>query len=215
MIKNILIVEDHHLVRSGLRLMLENQTVFQTEITEASNGVEALDLLQKKSFDIVVLDISMPLIDGVEVLKKIKKHFKNLPVLMLTMHNEEKLIKKVIKIGASGYLLKSSATNDLIQAILEISKGNNFFTDDILTILARENEKEDRGRARKKKVEDLISEREIEILRLIVKEKTNKQIAEELSLSSRTIEGHRINIMEKLNIKTTIGLVKYAIKSKI
>ena len=215
MIKNILIVEDHHLVRSGLRLMLENQTVFQTEITEASNGVEALDLLQKKSFDIVVLDISMPLIDGVEVLKKIKKHFKNLPVLMLTMHNEEKLIKKVIKLGASGYLLKSSATNDLIQAILEISKGNNFFTDDILTILARENEKEDRGRARKKKVEDLISEREIEILRLIVKEKTNKQIAEELSLSSRTIEGHRINIMEKLNIKTTIGLVKYAIKSKI
>ena len=134
---------------------------------------------------------------------------------MLTMHNEEKLIKKVIKLGASGYLLKSSATNDLIQAILEISKGNNFFTDDILTILARENEKEDRGRARKKKVEDLISEREIEILRLIVKEKTNKQIAEELSLSSRTIEGHRINIMEKLNIKTTIGLVKYAIKSKI
>jgi len=215
MIKNILIVEDHHLVRSGLRLMLENQTVFQTEITEASNGVEALDLLQKKSFDIVVLDISMPLMDGVEVLKKIKKHFKNLPVLMLTMHNEEKLIKKVIKLGASGYLLKSSATNDLIQAILEISKGNNFFTDDILTILARENEKEDRGRARKKKVEDLISEREIEILRLIVKEKTNKQIAEELSLSSRTIEGHRINIMEKLNIKTTIGLVKYAIKSKI
>ena len=215
MIKNILIVEDHHLVRSGLLLMLENQTVFQTEITEASNGVEALDLLQKKSFDIVVLDISMPLMDGVEVLKKIKKHFKNLPVLMLTMHNEEKLIKKVIKLGASGYLLKSSATNDLIQAILEISKGNNFFTDDILTILARENEKEDRGRARKKKVEDLISEREIEILRLIVKEKTNKQIAEELSLSSRTIEGHRINIMEKLNIKTTIGLVKYAIKSKI
>jgi len=215
MIKNILIVEDHHLVRSGLRLMLENQTVFQTEITEASNGVEALDLLQKKSFDIVVLDISMPLMDGVEVLKKIKKHFKNLPVLMLTMHNEEKLIKKVIKLGVSGYLLKSSATNDLIQAILEISKGNNFFTDDILTILARENEKEDRGRARKKKVEDLISEREIEILRLIVKEKTNKQIAEELSLSSRTIEGHRINIMEKLNIKTTIGLVKYAIKSKI
>ncbi len=206
----ILIADDHKMVRNGVRLMLESQKVLKTFIKEASNGFEVLHFLEKDSFDVVLLDISMPEMDGIVTLKKIKSKSIKVPVIMMTMHNEENVINKAIDLGAYGYILKNSGIDELVKAIQSVIKKERYFSNDISQILIK-------GVNKKVKTtkNEVLSDRELEVLVLIVKEMTSKEIAEKLNLSYRTIEVHRIHIMEKLNLKSTIGLVKYALKKNI
>lgn len=206
----ILIADDHKLVRRGIRLMLESQNVFKPDTSEASNGYEVLHYLENTLFDVVLLDITMPDMDGLEVLQKIRVKYQTLPVLMLSMHNEENVIKRAIDMGASGYLLKNSDIDEIVKAITTVISQERYFSNDVSQILLREKPK----RIKRTK-NTILSDRELEILQLIVKEMTSKEIAEILNLSYRTIEGHRNNIMEKLKVKTTIALVKYAMKHNI
>lgn len=206
----ILIADDHKLVRNGIRLMLESQKVFKHDISEASNGYEVLHYLEKEKFDIVLLDISMPEMDGIVTLKKIKSKSLGVPVLMLTMHNEENVIKKAIDLGALGYILKNSDIDELVKAILAVTKRERYFSNDVAQELLKMTTKKV-----KTTKNEVLSDRELQVLVLIVKEMTSKEIAEKLNLSFRTVEGHRNHILEKLNIKTTIGLVKYAIQKNI
>ena len=209
----VLIADDHQLVRNGVRLMLENQKEFKPIISEVSNGEDALKIVQRGEVDVVLLDISMPGMDGLMTLKKIKTTSKNLPVLMLTMHNEENVIKQALKIGASGYILKNSGIDELVKAVLTIVDGENYYSNEVSQILLKGTIKKVKKPVDEKN--ELLSHREKQILGLIVRELTSKEIADELCLSFRTVEGHRNNIMEKLNIKTTIGLVKYAMQHNI
>ena len=206
----ILIADDHKMVRNGVRLMLESQKVFKTFITEASNGFEVLHFLEKEPFDVVLLDISMPEMDGIVTLKKIKSKSIKVPVVMMTMHNEENVINKAVDLGACGYILKNSGIDELVKAIQSVVNKERYFSNEVSQILIK---------AINKKVKtsknEVLSDRELEVLVLIVRELTNKEIAEKLNLSYRTVEGHRIHIMEKLNLKSTIGLVKYALKKNI
>ena len=207
----ILIADDHQLVRNGVRLMLENQKDFKPIISEVSNGEDALKVIEKGNVDVVLLDISMPGMDGLMTLKKIKSISKILPVLMLTMHNEENVIKQALKIGASGYILKNSGINELVKAVLTIVEGEDYYSNEVSQILLKGTIKKTKKSLEERN--EILSQREKQILGMIVRELTSKEIGDELCLSSRTVEGHRINIMEKLNIKSTIGLVKYAIQN--
>ncbi len=206
----LLIADDHKMVRNGVRLMLESQKVFKTIITEASNGFEVLHFLEKEQFDVVLLDISMPEMDGIVTLKKIKSKSIKVPVIMMTMHNEENVINKAVELGACGYILKNSGIDELVKAIQSVINRERYFSNEVSQILIK-------GINKKVKTtkNEVLSDRELEVLVLIVRELTNKEIAEKLNLSYRTVEGHRIHIMEKLNLKSTIGLVKYALKKNI
>ena len=209
----ILIADDHQLVRNGVRLMLENQKDFKPVISEVSNGEDGLKIIENGEVDVVLLDISMPGMDGLTTLKKIKSISKELPVLMLTMHNEENVIKQALKIGASGYILKNSGIDELVKAVLTIVEGADYYSNEVSQILLKGTVKKPKKSLEERN--EILSQREIQILGMIVRELTSKEIGDELCLSSRTVEGHRNNIMEKLNIKSTIGLVKYAMQNNI
>lgn len=207
----ILIADDFLMIRNGLRLMLENQNKVTPLITEASNGKEILDLIEGQEFDIILLDITMPEMDGITVLKKLKDIQCEIPVLILTMHKEESVIKQALDHGAYGYILKNSGLEELIKAIQTVLKKERYFSNEITQLLFHSNKVNE-----KKSIIDFesnLTRREIQILSFIIKEKTNQEIANELCVSKRTIEGHRKNIMAKLNVKSTIGLVKYALKN--
>lgn len=209
----ILIADDHQLVRNGVRLMLENQKDFKPIISEVSNGEDALTVIENGEVDVVLLDVSMPGMDGLTTLKKIKSISKELPVLMLTMHNEENVIKQALKIGASGYILKNSGIDELVKAVLTIVEGADYYSNEVSQILLKGTVKKPKKSLEERN--EILSQREKQILGMIVRELTSKEIGDELCLSSRTVEGHRNNIMEKLNIKSTIGLVKYAMQNNI
>jgi DNA-binding NarL/FixJ family response regulator len=204
----LLLVDDHELIRKGLTLMLETQKKINLEITHCSNGKDALKLISEQVFDLIILDINMPILDGITTLKKMKNLEITVPVLMLSMHKEEDLIKEAIKHGASGYILKNSNLDEILKAILSTLKREQYYSNDVSDILTKKDEK----------VPNLIqneynlSLREIQIISMLVKEMTSQEIGDKLFISKRTVEGHRNNIMEKIGVKSAVGLVKFAVK---
>jgi len=204
----LLLVDDHELIRKGLTLMLETQKKINLEITHCSNGKDALKLMSEQVFDLIILDINMPILDGITTLKKMKNLEITIPVLMLSMHKEEDLIKEAIKHGASGYILKNSNLDEILKAILSTLKREQYYSNDVSDILTKKDEK----------VPNLIqneynlSLREIQIISMLVKEMTSQEIGDKLFISKRTVEGHRNNIMEKIGVKSAVGLVKFAVK---
>ena len=208
---NILIADDHSMVRNGIKLMLHQQNYFVPNVTEASDGMEVIKLVSNQDFDVILLDISMPKMDGISVIRKLKTLDKMTRVLALTMHKEENIIKQVLDAGALGYILKSSGLEELVKAINTVKRNERYFSNEVAQILFEENKV-------KKQVPGVLlnlSKRETQILSMIVKELTNQEIATELNISRRTIEGHRKSLMKKLNVKTSIGLVKLAMKNGI
>ena len=197
----ILITDDHSIIRDGLKSMLANHPDIQV-VAQAANGSEAIDFLKKHSVDIVLMDISMPILNGIEATKFITKQFPATRVIALSVHEENEYLRYMINEGARGYLSKDVSRDELIEAILAVAKGKKYFSSVIF----------DRLTAGSLSAEmPILTEREIEILRLITSEMTNQEIAEKLSLSVRTIDTHRRNILQKLKVKNTAGLVKYAI----
>ena len=208
----ILIADDHAIIRKGLNLMLEHQQHFIPLVTEVTNGQEVIDIIKTTTFDFILLDMSMPILDGLAVLKKMLILEIKIPVLVLTMHSDESIIKQALNAGATGYLLKNSGIEELVKAILTVIKNEKYYSNEIAQILFSEKQKAD-DKKEKAFFHDNLSKREVQILMLLVKEYSSQKIADELFISKRTIEGHRKNIMSKLGIKTSVGLVVYALQN--
>jgi DNA-binding NarL/FixJ family response regulator len=209
----IAIVDDHEIVRDGIKILLEDEPGLSI-IGEAKTGKEALQLCDNQDADIVIMDITMPEMDGIEATKIIKKNHPDIKILALTMLSEDQHIRKMIKAGASGYILKSSGKQELIKAINTIMTGKHYFSNDATQSILQELVTPDVSKL-KDEDEANITDRELEVLKLIVNEYTNQEIADELFVSVRTVDAHRRNLLQKTGAKNTAGLVKYALKNKL
>jgi len=208
---NILIVDDHQLVIDGLKSMLQINTQFVVK-NQALNGVQALEILdsQQDDYHFLLTDVSMPLMSGIELCKIVKERFPHIKVLVLSMHNNISIIKDALNAEADGYILKNTGQEELIQAIERILENGTYFSQEILPIILKLY-----GKEKKSDSKHTLSEREREVLSLIIKEYTSKEIAEQLFISKQTVDTHRINIMQKTGCKTLVGLIKYAILTNI
>lgn len=207
---NILIVDDHQMVVDGIKSMLSNESQYQI-IAEANNGQEAFELIaaNPNNYQILLTDISMPLLTGPQLCKMVKSEFPHIQVLILSMYTNSAAVKESIMAEADGYILKNAGRTELLQALHRIHNGGTYFSQDIVPIIY--------GQYNKQKIQDkLLAQltlREKEVLSLIVKEFTSEEIAEQLFISKKTVDNHRQNILEKTKSKSTVGLVKFAIKS--
>lgn len=206
---NILIADDHQLVIDGIKSMLvaETQYVFKNE---ANNGQQALEIIKVNPFDfqLLITDVSMPLLGGIELCKIIKTEYPHIKVLILSMHNSVSVIKDALAAEADGYMLKNTGQSELIHGIDRIIGNGTYFSQDILPIILNQFQKEKTILAK-----PILTQREKEVLELIVQEFTSKEIAEKLFISKQTVDSHRINIMQKTDCQNLVGLIKFAIHS--
>ncbi len=211
----ILIADDHDVVRSGLRVLLRTSPDFSI-VGEASDGEEAVRLTEKSTPDVVIMDISMPTLDGIAATKIIKERFPLVKVIILTVHEDEEYAFQVLRAGASGYVLKNAGKKDIFRAIESAMSGERFFSPGISKIIVesfikRAEEQPVAKIAPKTSPDRQLTNRETEVLKYIALGYTNRQIADTLFLSFRTVNTHRANIMQKLGIHETAGLVRHAI----
>ena len=209
----ILLAEDHAVMRTGLRLVLERQRDFQV-VGEASDGREAVALAQQHKPDVILMDIGMPNLNGIEAARQITTSLPQVAVVILSMHSDEAYVLRALKAGARGYLLKESAESDLISAIRAVVNGKAFFSPAVSRMLVEDYVRQLQDR----EIEDsyeLLTGREREVLQLIAEGKSNKEIAHMLNLSLYTVESHRGNLMEKLNLHTVPELILYAVRKGV
>ena len=208
---NILVVDDHAVVRAGLRTLIQSDLSLNL-VGEASSGLEAIKIVEKCQPDVVVLDLSMPDVDGIVVTKDIHKKFPEINILILTVHEDEALLREAIRSGALGYILKHAAEKELIEAIKHVVKGDMFIDTKMLPFLFQNTQRE---KTEITPVNENLTPREIDVLKLLVEGYTNRQIGEELKISIRTVEGHRANLYRKLGLRTRVELVRYAKTQKM
>jgi len=203
------LAEDHTIVRKAIRSLLEGHTGIEV-VGEANNGMETVSQCAELKPDVVLMDISMPDMSGVEATRQILKHNPDAKVVVLSVHKEQQYIFPVLKAGARGYVLKDDMVEDLLSAIKAVARGDSFFSPTIQNHLLRDYVRtgEDSREALKA---DPLTPREKQVLQLIAEENTNKKIAAKLNISLKTVQAHRTNIMEKLDIHSAAGLTKYAI----
>jgi two-component system response regulator NreC len=206
----ILLADDHVVMRRGLRLLLETQPGFSV-VAEASDGLEAIAQAQATSPDVAVLDIAMPNLSGVEASQRINEILPQTAIVILSMHSDEGYVLRALRAGAKGYLLKDSAEGDLIEAIRTVTQGKTFFSPEISRMLVEDYVREIRARSVTDSYEMLTS-REREILHLLARGKSNKEIAAIWNLSPYTVETHRRNLQEKLNLHNFADLILYAVR---
>ncbi|MDD5141669.1 MAG: response regulator transcription factor [Verrucomicrobiales bacterium] len=210
----VLLAEDHMIVREGFRKMLELENDFEV-VGEAQDGRQAVAMAKKFRPDVVLMDIAMPLLNGLEATRQIRKDLPAVKVLMLSAHSDDAYVKNATESGAVGFLLKQTSAHDVCRAIREVQKGKIFFSPSISRRLGRLNPPSlDRTGQLKKKAVQLTS-REMEVLQLIAEGKANKETASELGIGMKTVEKHREHLMQKLDIHDTAGLTRYAISAGI
>ncbi|MGD0126852.1 MAG: response regulator transcription factor [Terriglobia bacterium] len=209
----ILLADDHNIMRRGLRLLLEKQAGFEV-VSEAADGREAVERAEATKPDVAVLDIAMPNMSGIEAAQRITALLPHAGIVILSMHSDEGYLLRVLNAGAKGYLLKDSAENDLIEAIKAVSQGKAFFSPEISKILAEDYVRELKKRGAEDSYE-LLTSREREILQLLAEGKSNKDIATSLNLSLYTVETHRRNLQDKLNLHSLAELILYAVRKGI
>jgi two-component system, NarL family, response regulator NreC len=202
----VLIADDHAIVRAGLRALIKSESTMEL-VGEADGGYETIDLVEKRQPDVLVLDLSMPDLDGIAVTKKIKSQFPDLYILILTVHEDEALLREALKAGAAGYILKHAAEAELISAIHIILRGDLYVDPSLVRMLLKDGVA---PTVRMSKSAEALTPRETEVLKLIVQGYTNRQIGEELNISVRTAESHRANLSEKLGLHSRVELVRYA-----
>jgi len=208
--QNILIVDDHQMFIDGLKSLLRKQNTYIVT-GEAHNGIEALSVIEKNEFDIILCDISMPEMDGIELTKILKDKKPNIKIIILSMHNDPAVVSEIMMAEAEGYILKNTGKEELFDALNKVSNGGTYYSKDVMTNILKGIKNE------KKSTDELkqLSEREIEVLKLIVEEYSSEKIAEKLFISKRTVDTHRINILSKTNCKTLVGLIKFAIRNNL
>ena len=211
----ILLADDHPMVRSGLIKLLEPFKEFII-IGEASDGEEAVAMTKKLEPDVVIIDLSMPKLSGVEATKIIRKNFPSAKVLVLTMYDNEEYVYQILKSGAGGYMLKNSGRDELAAAIRAVARGDRFFSPRVSEIVMEAYLRKSEGRDDLPMNDDdlPLTKREREILQYIADGSNNLQIAEKLFISARTVETHRTNIMQKLDIHDAANLVRFALSKK-
>ena len=206
----ILLADDHTVVRQGLRKVLEENAEWEV-VAEAGDGREAVKLAEQHKPDVAILDVAMPLLNGIEATRQINKRSPNTRVLVLSMHADEAYVTQILQAGAIGYLLKDSADVDLVQGVGEVSKGKSFFSPAIAKVMLDDYVRQLAEKGITDRYESL-SEREREIFQLIAEGKANKEIAALLSISPSTVETHRARIMEKLDLHSAAEIVLYAVR---
>ena len=211
----ILLADDHTLIRSGIATLLQSIKDFSV-VGEAEDGEDAVHKTGELRPDVIVIDLSMPKLSGIEATKIIKKRYPETNVLVLTMHENEEYVYQILKSGASGYVLKSAGKDELAAAIRAAAKGEKFFSPKISQLMAEGYIKRvEKGTSDSAKGDVPLTRREREILALVASGLTNQQIAEQLYISPRTVDSHRTNIMQKLEIHDLANLVRYAIEHGI
>ncbi|HIS34750.1 MAG TPA: response regulator transcription factor [Candidatus Avirikenella pullistercoris] len=210
--KKIILVDDHTLFRNGLKLLINNTPNFRV-IAEASNGKEFIDLLSKEEKpDVVLLDIAMPEMDGIEAAAIALEKYPDLPIITLSMYGEEDYYFKMVSLGVKGFLLKNSDIHEVCSALESVVEGGTYFSQELLFNLVSNLRSSSLAGTEDN---SMLSERELEILLLICKGFSNQEIADELFISKRTVDKHRANILSKTNCKNTANLVVYAIKNRL
>ena len=207
----IVLADDHELVRDGIKSLLENEAEFKV-IAEASDGREALKIIAADQPDLLIVDIRMPQMNGIEVVKNLTRDFPNVKKLVLSMHDSEEYVVEAIESGADGYLLKGSSKAEFLKALHSIAGGGKYFSGDISTIII-DNFVNGRTKSPSKPLSSpegisILTNREKQILELILDGKGNNDIAEALKISKRTAEVHRFNLMKKLNVKNLVELTQ-------
>lgn len=203
----ILLVDDHQIVIDGIRALLSTEKNVEIK-GEAHHGEEALQMLEVLKVDIVLMDLDMPIMGGLAATKIIRRQYPEVKIIVLTMHDEKAMVQAMIDAGADGYLLKNSPKEELMKALRAVSEGDSYFPADVKSILLQA----DFDQARKGKLADL-TDREMEILKCIAEGHSNKEIGEQLFISHRTVDTHRTNLMQKLDVHNIAGLVRIAITS--
>jgi two-component system response regulator NreC len=206
----ILLADDHTLVRQGLRKVLEERPEWEV-VAEAGDGREAVRLAEQSTPDVCILDIAMPLLNGIEATRQIARRVPTTRILVLSMYSDEAYVAQILQAGAAGYILKDSADVDLIQAVSEVARGKSFFSPPIARVMLDDYVRQlaDRGIGDRF---DALSDREREVFQLIAEGKVNKEIATILSISPSTVETHRARIMEKLDLHSAAEIVLYAVR---
>lgn len=214
--KKLLIVDDHKIIRDGLRFMLNHEPGV-TIAGECKDGSEVCPFLKENAVDIILMDIRMQNLNGIEATKLVVKDYPEVRVIALTMFNENKYIEEMLQAGASGYILKESGKAEVMAAIDAVARNENYYSDEVTkTIMARYSSAAGKPRSDKNNLSippGELTEREREVLILIAEEYTNMEIGKKLHISNRTVDTHRRNLIQKLGVKNTAGLVRYAIKS--
>lgn len=203
----LLLVDDHELFLEGIVSLLSDESRIEI-IGTAPNGKQALELIQANPPEVLMTDLSMPVMGGIELVKRVKSEFPEVKILVLTMHNDRPTISEILMAEAEGYVLKNTDRHELVQAIRKVADGGTYFCNEVTEVLL-ERLKDD------KKREDTgvsLTDREQEVLRLIAEEKSNEEIADHLSISRRTVETHRKNMLKKTEVNTVVGLLKFGVK---
>jgi DNA-binding NarL/FixJ family response regulator len=201
----VLIADDHGIVRSGLRMLIERQSDMEV-VAEAGDGLDAVAAAQRERPDVAVLDVSMPRMTGLEAAREVRSHSPDTRVLLLSMHEDERYFLEGLEAGAAGYVAKRAADTDLVQALRTVAGGRRFVSGAAQRELVRE--WDEGGR----EPDDPLTRREREVVKLIAEAYTNRQIAEALNLSEKTVESHRGNVLAKLGMRDRVELVRYAIR---
>jgi two-component system, NarL family, nitrate/nitrite response regulator NarL len=197
----ILLVDDHAILLDGVKNLLEKEDWFQV-VGIAESGEKALEFLKTNDVDIIVTDFNMPGMDGLSLVNTVRRILPGVKTIVLSMHDESHLVKEILRTGVNGYVLKKDTHRELLKAIQEVTAGNVYLSNDINKLLITNLQNPEEGR--------LLTDREREILKLIAKEYSNKDIAEELFISERTVETHRKNIFKKTGTSSLVGLIKFA-----
>ena len=207
----VILADDHEIFRGGFKILFENQDEVEL-VAEAENGKELLDITAKLLPDVIITDIQMPVMDGIEACRKLHEDFPEIPVIALSTFNDDSYIVDMLEAGAKGYILKNTNRTELIQAVKSVHEGKNFYCTDTSRKLAKL-VAGSRTKNFKEKVK--FTEREIEIIKLVCTQSSTKEIASALNISTRTVESHRERIQEKIGSRNIAGITIYAIKHKI
>jgi DNA-binding NarL/FixJ family response regulator len=207
----VVLADDHTILRDGVCSLLRAEPDIEV-VGEASDGMEVLEQVGRLTPDVVVMDMVMPRMNGLEATRQIKKRFQDVKILILSMYDDDEYVQQVIQAGASGYVLKRVAADDLVQAIREVHHGSSFLHPPIAAKLIEDYVRRVRGGGAAPEAGDRLTAREREVLKLIAEGYTNQDVADQLGVSRKTVESHRANIMRKLALHDVTELVKYAIR---
>lgn len=206
----ILIVDDHQMFIDGIKSLLMGQERYKVEY-EANDGYTALDILANNEVDILISDLSMPEMSGTELVRKVKQTYHDIKVLVLSMHNNRETVGEILMAEAEGYILKNTGKKELIKALDRITNDSTFYSNEVMSIMFEKVKKEKKITS---EIQEL-TEREVEILRLIVQEYSSDEIADKLFISRRTVDTHRKHILKKTASKTIVGLIKFAYRNEL
>lgn len=210
----VLLADDHQIVREGFRALLKHEHDIEV-VGEAETGRQAVALARKLRPAVVVMDIAMPLLNGMEATRQIRKELPAIRVIILSAHSDDAYVEQMVALGAAGFLLKQTSSHDLATAIREVQKGNTFFSPTVSQRLRNREQKSLDREGNLRTRSNRLSSREVEVLQLIAEGKPNKQVAAELGVSFKTVDKHRQHLMGKLNIHDVAGLTRYAIAEGI